>query len=66
MCDGLCRAIHPWFAHNIYTKAFTAGLSTFQVDQINNEINYQTSTYTQLVPANLLQPVMHAFSSPVV
>ena len=33
---------------------FSAGLNTFQADQVNERTNNQTSPYTQLVPSALV------------
>ena len=54
VCAG--QSMDSQLAHtcNVYAMTFTAGLSAFQVDQFNREINNQNFAYTQLVPSKLV------------
>ena len=42
-----CTHVHD--TQHVYAIAFSAGLNPFQLDQVNREIDNQTSVYTQLV-----------------
>ena len=48
--DGLEVAL----AGAICTKAFSAGLNDFQVDEVDKENNKRMSSYSQLVPSKLM------------